>query len=538
MIGLRLTGPLIPSSERFFMRTWTPTSQQEAVFGHFFSSREDLIVDAAAGAGKSSTMFEAVIGSRDPSTLICAFNKEIQLAMEGKLQEAWSAGRVSGRRTITVKTLHSLGLSLLREQWRGGIEVVFNVGDQITKDVFKGSGRLRFHISKVVRYCKDVHPRIHEHPDGAILAASAARHQIRDMRILSNPESLMEIGEAVVSVMKASVERRREVDYADMVWLPLMHGLVPKGKYLRVVVDEAQDLSEGQFELLERYLAPQGSSLVVVGDLNQGVYEFRGADGYMIWEKMKQRGAKKLPLTVSFRCAQRIIEEAQRIVPSIEYRDNAPPGLVDNITIAGMLDKIRPGDFVLSRTNADLVTLAVRAWLTNKQVNIKGGKELLDPIMSIMDRLTLTSLAAFGNSLGQWHAEQTKAAEQADSSWSDLIDDWHQLIHQVGHLVGPDRLEAVLRGIFDQPVKPVWSIEDSESICFSTVHRVKGLEADRVFLLEYSFKQHRGIPPEKITREEWNIEYVAITRAREELYWVQRDPDTAPATSAKQNGKS
>lgn len=49
-------------------------------------------------------------------------------------------------------------------------------------------------------------------------------------------------------------------------------------------------------------------------------------------------------------------------------------------------------------------------------------------------------------------------------------------------------------------------------ITCSSVHRAKGLEADRVFVLAETLRDH--------TVEEMNIRYVAITRAKRELVWV------------------
>jgi DNA helicase-2/ATP-dependent DNA helicase PcrA len=54
-----------------------------------------------------------------------------------------------------------------------------------------------------------------------------------------------------------------------------------------------------------------------------------------------------------------------------------------------------------------------------------------------------------------------------------------------------------------------------------TIHRAKGLEADRVFILNYS-----RLPETKIGQNEWemeqeiNLKYVAITRAKKVLYLI------------------
>ena len=51
-------------------------------------------------------------------------------------------------------------------------------------------------------------------------------------------------------------------------------------------------------------------------------------------------------------------------------------------------------------------------------------------------------------------------------------------------------------------------------LLFSSTHKAKGLEWDRVFMLDWTFRPQRGI-------EEENLWYVAVTRAKNTLYLVQ-----------------
>ena len=57
-------------------------------------------------------------------------------------------------------------------------------------------------------------------------------------------------------------------------------------------------------------------------------------------------------------------------------------------------------------------------------------------------------------------------------------------------------------------------VQDHEQILCSSVHKAKGLEAERVYVLQESFYR-RGVTP-----EEQNIHYVAVTRAKSHLTFV------------------
>jgi superfamily I DNA/RNA helicase len=63
--------------------------------------------------------------------------------------------------------------------------------------------------------------------------------------------------------------------------------------------------------------------------------------------------------------------------------------------------------------------------------------------------------------------------------------------------------------------------DDAEGVVFSSIHKAKGLEAERVFIL------HPELMPHPMAKQDWeqvqerNIEYVAITRTLSELIYVE-----------------
>lgn len=522
--------------------SFQPTPQQAAVMAHFADPRSgSAIVEATAGSGKSTTIIESVLASNDPTTLICAFNTRINDDMTDKL----STRVIPDRRLVEVRTLHSLGLKLVGSYWRG-VQRDKKATDELVRQHFGGHPRARFHVSRLVDRCKDVTPHLHELPYKEALAEATrtVMAHVNDLKILEQPALVHEMAKAVVDVMLASLHQRETISFADMIWVPVATNMSAKGRYKRVVVDEAQDMSMSQFELIERFVAP-GGGLVVVGDLAQGVYEFRGADGPEIWKRMREKwNAKALPLTVSFRCSECIVVQAQELVPEIQWREGAPLGQVDEIEGEELLDHVQPGDFVLSRANAPLVTLAIDCWLRGgMNPVIEGAREIAEPVLQILAKLSISSIESYRASLDRWYNEQVaRSTTDANASWTDRVDDWYALLRAVGERVGPARVRSVLESIFsikrEERTRGDFSIDvdGPKYISFSTVHKAKGLEADRVFLLKQSFERYQDRDREP-PQEELNIEYVAITRAKKHLTWVNIEWSGPQARGASLSGK-
>ena len=177
-------------------------------------------------------------------------------------------------------------------------------------------------------------------------------------------------------VMGARIDRLK-IDFEDMIWLPLILGLMPKWPYDLVFVDEAQDLSSPQFELARRLMKPDGR-LVVVGDLHQSMYGWRGAIGDEVWAAMRDMGAATMPLTVSFRCPRVVVELANRLVPDLRARDDAPIGKIHTCSFAQMIEGLPTTTidlFVLSRNNAVLFETAIQLWRRDALFSFSKGEE-------------------------------------------------------------------------------------------------------------------------------------------------------------------
>lgn len=86
-------------------------------------------------------------------------------------------------------------------------------------------------------------------------------------------------------------------------------------KYPTIVVDEFQDTTTVQLEVLRNLYASGSSEFFLVGDINQSIYRFAGADTSASWRFVQQIGARQdLPLSGNFRSSSRIVAKAEALI--------------------------------------------------------------------------------------------------------------------------------------------------------------------------------------------------------------------------------
>lgn len=90
-------------------------------------------------------------------------------------------------------------------------------------------------------------------------------------------------------------------------------------RYPQIVVDEAQDIGPSHGVLLD-ILAAAGSTITLVGDVNQGIFEFNGADGRFLANYHQQKDTDAQELTINFRSVPDILNAAN----SLAGRDDKP----------------------------------------------------------------------------------------------------------------------------------------------------------------------------------------------------------------------
>lgn len=472
-----------------------PSKYQEAIWRHFSCAPNHLAVIARAGSGKTTTIIEGLQFLPGGRTLICAFNTEIRDELEARVKR-------KNYRQVKVLSLHGLGFAALKksDKYRE-VPLDKDKGTKIIRAVLKGTpfekeAEVRNRIDRAVGLVKST-----------LTLERAGSIKLISEFCLDTPELPPEKMAAVVAdCCRQALIEDAHVDFDDMMWFPFMKDLPPP-QYDHVIVDEAQDMCAAQLYLARAALKP-GGKMILVGDPCQAIYSWRGADPEAIDRMTKELGADVLPLTVSYRCPREVVHHAQRYVQDLEAAPDAPDGEVEEVDFANLAKHARPGDYILSRANAPLAKACFQLMRAKVPARVIGRD-----LVQVLARLVKRSRAKTVPELLLWldRFEKTELNRLADreSARRTLLD----ILDTIRNLAeGELDLDIVNRRIEQVFVEE--SADPSTFVACSTVHKAKGKERDRVFLLEETFLHWPG-------QEERNIHYVAITRAKQSLYLVR-----------------
>jgi DNA helicase-2/ATP-dependent DNA helicase PcrA len=302
-------------------------------------------------------------------------------------------------------------------------------------------------------------------------------------------------------VLARSLQVTTVVDFSDMCWLPVVLDL-RVWAFDRVFIDETQDLSPCQIALVKRFVRPRGR-ILAVGDERQSIYQFRGADKDAIPGLVRALRARTLPLSITYRCPLSVVRLAQREVPELEAAPDAPEGVVDQTgTRERLLEKALVGDMVISRTNAPLIGLCLGLLKRGRRAAIMGRNIGEGLVKAIKDSKAKT-VEALETYMEGWCAKEIARMVKKKRDPQEAIDKKDCVLA----LCEDAETVAEVLARADR----LFTDKDGEAkVTLGTTHKLKGLEADRVWMLASTYRQQKG-------GEEANLWYVAVTRAKREL---------------------
>lgn len=478
------------------------TNEQSQIFTWFSSLTNSgapkfAMAKALPGCTKTSTSIEGINRLQSGSVLYTVFGKRNQLEAEEKISN----------RNVSVKTIHSFGLSFVTANWRGvrgDFSTEWNRVKQLYPDAPK---QVILQLTQLVAKLKNtyINPTNKNAIDLAIkFGIDGGNHSV------AYPQDKM--AEMAMNLIKLSTEYPKDklISFDDMIWLPARMGWV-KPTHDFVLIDEAQDVNEPQFSMLT---GASKRHMFIVGDPNQAIYGFRGAMPDSMDKFKTTLNTTDFKLTTNFRCGKNIINYAQTYMPELQAGPNAIDGIVELINEEKAIAKIKVKDAILSRTNAPLMPMCLRL-LRNKIPAYIEGKDIGKTLSNIVESLEASNVNEFFDKLAVWQNNKVQRASgwfaaQAIQLATDQAETLRVLAEQC---VTVPEITQKLDSLFMDADKV-----RVPSVVLSTVHKFKGREANNVNLLVESFKRKPADAQEAI--EEQNIYKVAITRARERMSLV------------------
>lgn len=485
---------------------------QKAVFEFVENTNKSAVINATAGGGKTTVLVEASkIAMKKGSVLFLAFNKSI----------AQELGRKMEGTGVECKTLHSHGFRAIQKKMNFGCEIDDRKWNKYIADnedvLFEG---IDFESdSEKSEYINDCVKLLN-------LARINLVRNSKDMDELWGivDHHNLNIDDIQVSIvndlLSVCYKLDSVIDFTDMITLPLndnMKRYLPK--YDTVFVDEAQDLSKAQRELMLASLKPNGR-FIACGDRKQCITGFAGADVFS-FNKLVEIAGTELPLSICYRCGKDIVRLAQSIVPYIEYFENQIDGEIIHTT---SLKSATNGDMIICRKSAPLVSTCLRFIANGKSALVKG-RDIADGLKAMVNRTKTNDVEKM---LEKLKKEVNKVVSRLERHGYDgRLEEQPQYINVLDKI---ECIEAIADGcddveeVIEKLDELFTDTKNGNVITLSTIHKAKGLEADNVFILlpDCLPMRRKGQQPWEF-EQEMNLKYVAITRAKKKLVWVDLD---------------
>lgn len=492
------------------------SNYQLAIIDFIKNGNGNLVVEACAGAGKTYTLIKCVEEiPGDKRILLSSFNRDIANVLKKKTKDMPN---------VNASTLHSLGLQMLQRNFPN---------EELALDEFKYKSYLNRNIKSLssintyelkkrdfARYMSNIE-------DFVNFGRCYLCETIKDLEFIEDRydiDTIADEKEVALDILEYGKHDLSQIDYTDMIWLPNVLFCKPIGmQYDWIFVDEAQDLSVCQREIILK-CRKINTRMCLVGDSEQSLYAFSSADPESFKMLKQLPNTTSLPLSISYRCANKIVDFASKIVPTIEPNNDGREGEVKyNV----QLDEIKDGDMVLCRNNAPLMQVYVDFIKQGKKCFIRGK----DIGLNLKNMVKRTGIDVLNKNL-QEDGVFIRLYDALFDIINDIIGKYNVTYHDaVESAIVSNRLDMIkaLEILSDdintvdeliEKINTIFSDKKKGGISLSTIHKAKGLEADNVYIACRELMPSSRAKKDWEIRQEYNLMYVAYTRAKNILGFI------------------
>lgn len=489
----------------------TPTAEQQAILDGFKNTTGNIKVLALAGTGKTSTLLELVKQNPSQTFLYLAFNRDVKEEVERK-------ALLNGLDNLRVKTQNGFCLQLARDAGMTcrNIRGYMSVKDTISRLRLTGTDKFlaynafqimtAFMISretemKLWQVPKSVEDKIH-----TTIRRSFGKDYSEE-RLLKETDKRKKRAFAIAKELFESFDFHSDIMLHDVyVKLVQLHfDKIPVAEDV-VLSDESQDVNPVFSDIISRMTA----RIIAVGDSNQEIYGFRGAENYL--DEMPAEA--EFTLTQSFRFLPEIAETANELLEHMT-----------DLRLKGF-EKVENDDSsaILCRSNMGCLNEAIKMLETNTEFALEGGVDN-EGFKMIEDIIHLNN-----GDIREIKHPDLKGLKSIQQFYQELQDDllnheWRFALRIIEKMGGTHQALRMI-GLLKNSQKNV----KEDAVVITTMHKSKGKEwnhvkigsdAENVFYqIAEDFdgtKYRMPIEFKDAPRPEKNLLYVAVTRAKKDL---------------------
>ena len=491
----------------YTLRDLPATPEQTAIIDAARSTSDNLLINALAGAAKSTTLEYICKYVTGIPILSLAFNKRIATELAQRLPS-----------TVACKTLNALGHQI----WGTAI------GKRLTLIMDKDRQIFKSYLESVPKREQseywEVNAEIMQCIRGAASHGWVPSGMYQGFPGLIDDEGFRtyieyevfnsECPDWIWSYLRSHMRSRIDmaysgaIDFNDQLYMPTIFG----GTFPRfplVMVDEAQDLSSLNHRFVEKLVAKR---LIAVGDPWQSIYGFRGAVSNGMASLKTRFNMTEFTLSYSFRCPRAVIRKAQGRVAHMRWPDWAPEGLVTILPkdAEWPAASIPDGAAIICRNNAPLFRTALNLIRLGRGVKLLGA-DIGPGLVKLLRKLgpESTPTAQVHTLIDKWESESLAKAKSPGS----IVDRAECL--RVFAEQGPNLASAIAYAehLFasDGPIQ------------LMSGHKSKGLEFDVVYHLDPWRIPSKYATTKEELDQEYNLLYVIETRTKRELHLVNSE---------------
>ena len=483
---------------------FTPTPEQVAIVEAATRTSDNLLVNALAGAAKTSSLELVCRAVTNIPILSLAFNKRIADEMAKRLPSHVEARTMNalGHRvwmkaigkkvSIDTRKMHTILTTAIRSLPKGRQEEAWeDMSDTLgwlraaKRDGYtppKWRGSSRFNAGSLQEW-------LAPYPE--------------------EPTNLQ--CELIEAALAASIEAAYAggLDFDDQIYMPVCFG-ASWPRFPLVLIDEFQDLNALQHEMLANLVTKR---LIGVGDPWQSIYGFRGAKQNGMAAARDRWQMRELSLSTTFRVPRLGVERAWFRVPHMRWRDGAPDGNIQTLG-AWSENDICDGAAIICRNNAPLFRAGLRLLARGRHIKLIG-MDIGSGLLRILKKLGPLEMgeAAMLTAIERWQSTTLLTAKNEETVY--------ERAECLKVLCAPQHDNWTLRAAI---ARAEGLFKQEGPIQLMSGHKAKGLEYETVFHLDpWRVPSRFARPDTEEWEQEQNVRYVIETRFKENLFLIDTE---------------